>query len=89
MNETEEREYTEQIEQLYVKLQKRNEKIALLQKNLSTMESYEELDDQIKKLDILLKESKLDRELSDDIQNMLEVEHFLECGNGQNFDPEY
>ena len=89
MNKTEEREYTEQIEELYAKLKKRKEKIAFLQEKLTNVSDYENIDEHLKKLDILLKECKLDKELSADIQNMLEVEHFLECGNGQNFDPEY
>ena len=89
MNETEEREYADQIEQLYAKLEKRNEKIAFLQEKLDDVSDYENIDEHVKKLEILLKECKLDKELSNDLQNMLEVEHFLENGNGQNFDPEY
>jgi len=89
MNETEDSEYTELIKELYLRLEQRNKKIKFLREKLDDVSDYQNTDEHIKKLEILLKECKLDRELSNDLQNMLEVEHFLENGNGQNFDPEY
>jgi hypothetical protein len=89
MNETEDAEYTELIKELYLRLENRNKIIEFLRDKLDDLSDYQNTDEHIKKLEILLKESKLDRELSNDLQNMLEVEHFLENGNGQNFDPEY
>ncbi len=89
MNEIEEREYVEQIEKLYANLNKRNEKIAFYQEKMEGLDDYQEIDRCIKALDKLLKECKLDKQLKDDLLNMLEVEHFLEFGSGVNFDPEY
>ena len=89
MNKTEGELYFEQIKQLYAKLEKRNKKIAFLQEKMDNATDYQNIDEYIKKLETLLEECKIDRELGNDIQNMLEVEHFLEFGNGQNFDPEY
>jgi hypothetical protein len=89
MNETEDREYTELVKELYSRLEKRNEKIVLLREKLNDVSDYQNIDEHIKKLEMLLKESKLDKELSNDLLDILEVEHFLEHGNGQNFDPEY
>ena len=89
MNETEDSEYAELVKDLFLRLEQRNKKIEFLREKLDDVSDYQNTDEHIKKLEILLKECKLDRELSNDLQNILEVEHFLEHGNGQNFDPEY
>jgi hypothetical protein len=89
MNETEDREYTELVKELYSRLEKRNEKIVLLREKLNDVSDHQNMDKHIKTLEMLLKQCRLDKELSADLQNMLEVEHFLENGNGQNFDQEY
>ena len=88
MTQEEEQEYTEQINSLHTKLTERNERIAFYQDKIKNV-GYDEIDECIEQLEQLKKESNLDRELSEDIQNMLEVENFLECGAGRAFDHEY
>ncbi len=89
MNDTEKQEYADQIDHLYAKLDKRNEKIAFLRERLENAGTYENIDEHIKKLDILMAECKLDKELSNDILNMIEVEDFLENGAGKSADYDY
>ena len=91
MTETEEREYNEQLNTLIAKLDKRNEKIEYYKKKLeeNSVDDLGDIDFYIEELDKMLVECRMDNELKEDILNMLEVEHFLEFGNGQNFDKEY
>ena len=84
--------YDEQMEFLKSRLNKRNDRIAFYEKRLDELKmlgDHDEIDRCIPELDKLLKECKMDQELKEDIVNMLEVEHFLEFGNGRTFDVEY
>ena len=89
MTKEEEREYTKQLELLKEKQKKRTEKILYFQEKLKDIEDEEEIDKCLKKLDKLRQECKMDKELSEDLLNDLEVEHFLEHGCGRTFDVEY
>lgn len=92
MTEEESKGYEKQIEDLKSRLDERNSKISFYKKRLDELKicgNYKEIDSCIAELDKLLMECKMDQELREDILNMLEVEHFLECGNGRTFDVEY
>jgi hypothetical protein len=82
-------EYEEKGKEIQKRIEERAIEISALQKKLKNTKTVEELETLTQRLDILLKEVKMDQELNEDILNMLEVEHFLTYGNGQNFDPEY
>ena len=88
MTEEEAEQYDTMIKTLSENGEKRTKMIKFYQEKIKTVSS-DEIDECIKQLDKLKKELKLDMELREDIQNMLEVEHFLEYGNGVTFDPEY
>ena len=83
-------EYDKQLNDLNERLDKRNEKTKFIKGNLEeNTYGKKDMESWIKTLDKLRRESRMDIELKDDILNMLEVEHFLAYGNGQNFDQEY
>ena len=89
MTEEEEQEYTEQLNMLTCKLDKRDKRVKFFKEKLKNITEYDDIDFYIQELDKMLLECKMDRDLKDDILNLLEVEHFLECGPGRTFDPEY
>lgn len=88
MTEEEERKYEEQINDLTNRLNIRNAEIASLKEKMDSG-NYEDLDKCFERLDKLARESKMDRELKDDLLNMLEVEDFLLNGPGRSFDEKY
>lgn len=81
--------YEEHGREMEKRIEERAVKISTIQNKLKNTKSIDELEQLTNKLDKLLKEVRIDQELNADIMDMLAVEHFLEYGNGVNFDPEY
>lgn len=89
MTEEDRTKYEEHGREMEKRIEARAAKISTIQNKLKNTKSIDELEKLSNKLDKLLKEVRIDQELNADIMDMLAVEHFLEHGNGVNFDPEY